>query len=389
MTTNTIAIARQQVIFVKKETTAGTLVFPAGTDVVVAAGFGSMVQQPSFSDSDEIVNSRDIINRFQDKYPAGDWSFPVYARPSGTAGTAPSESVLMESLMGTKTVNANTSVVYTLATAKPSFSVWMKKGHTVFFASGATVGALKSSLETKGGHKLEFSGQFMGMGWAGTDTLDTAALISATSVVVHDARKYSVNARVEFVKGVNAYNNTGAGYAVTAVVIGTNTLTISPGLEAALDDESIIRGYLPTASAVGTPLENRKGSAKIATITTPLQSMSFDVADAPKYLDDEITTSNYPTAYVEAKRTVSGSMSIYFRENDLKYFYNGYNATAAGNVALQMIVGTAAGSIVTYGMPTSSLSVPATKDADPTVALDIPFQCLGSTGEDSYSITYT
>jgi len=388
MTTNTIAIARQQVIFVKKETTAGTLVFPAGGDVVVAAGIGSIVQQPSFSDSDEIVDSRDVLSRFQDKYQAGDWSFPVYACPSGTAGTAPSEDVLMESLMGTKTVNAGTSVVYTLATAKPSFSMWMKKGHTVFFASGATVGALKSSLETKGGHKLEFSGQFMGMGWAGTDTLDAAALISATSVVVHDAKKFSVGGHVEFVEGTTVYDAT-TGYAVTEVVIATNTLTISPGLEAALDDESIIRPYLPTASAVGTPLENRKGYATIETVTTPLRSMNLNISDAPKYLDDEITSANFPTAYVETKRAVDGTIDVYFRENDLKYFYDGYNASPAGDIALQMIVGSTAGSIVTYDMPTSSLSVPALEDADPTVALNMPYKALGSSGEDSISITYT
>jgi hypothetical protein len=294
----------------------------------------------------------------------------------------------MESLTGDKTVNAGTSVVYSLATTKPSFSLWMKKGHTVFFAWGCTAGALKSSLETKGGHKLEFSGQFMGMGWAGTDTLDEAALIGAEDVVVHNAKKFSVGAHVEFVEGTTVYDAT-TGYTVTDVVIATNTITVSPVLEAALDDESIIRPYLPTASAVGTPLGNRKGYATVDTVTTPLRSMSLNISDAPKYLDDEITSDDFPTAYVETKRAVDGSIDVYFRENDLKYFYDGYNASSSGDVALKMIVGTTAGSIVTYDMPTSSLSVPAPEDADPTVALNIPYKALGSSGEDSISITYT
>lgn len=388
MTTNTIAIARQQVIFATLETTAGTLVFPAATDSVVAAGVGSITQQPSFTDSDEIVDSRDTVNRFQDKYPPGDWSFPVYARPSGTAGTAPSEDVLMESLMGDKTINAATSVVYSLATTKPSFSLWMKKGHTVFFAWGATAGALKSSLETKGGHKMEFSGQFMGMGWVGTDTISALAAIGASAVVVHDAKKFSVGGHVEFVEGATVYDAT-TGYAITAVNVATNTLTLSPVLEAALDAESVIRPYLPTASNAGTPLENRKGYAKIDTVTTPLRSMNLNISDMPKYLDDEITDDDFPTEYVETKRAIDGTAAVYFRENDLKYFYDGYNATAAGDVALQMIVGDTAGSIVTYDMPTSSLSVPSLEDADPTVALNMPYKALGSTGEDSISITYT
>jgi hypothetical protein len=388
MATNTIAIARQQTIFAKLEATAGTLVFPAGTDVVVAAGIGAMVQQPSFTDSDEIVDSRDTLARFQDKYPPGDWSFPVYARPSGTAGTAPSEDVLMESLMGEKTVVGGTSVTYTLATTKPSFSMWMKKGHTVFFAWGCTVGALKSGLETKGGHKMEFSGQFMGMCWVGTDTISALAALGAASVVVHDAKKFSVGGHVEFVEGSTVYDAT-TGYAITAVNVATNTLTVSPVLEVALDAESVIRPYLPTASAVGTSLENRKGYAKLDTITTPLRSMNLNISDMPKYLDDEVTDDDFPTAYVETKRSIDGAIDVYFRENDLKYFYDGYNASPAGDIALQVIVGDAAGSIITYDMPTSSLSVPALEDADPTVALNMPYKALGSSGEDSISITYT
>ena len=229
---NTIAIARNQKIFAVKETVRGTLVPPATGNLIIAAGMGSINQQPSFTNSPEINASRDIINRFQDRTPPGSWSFPVLLRPSGTAGTAPQEDVLMECLLGTKTVTSETSVVYTPALEKPSFSIWMKKDHTVFFGSGATVGSAKFSLATKGGATVELSGKFMKMGWAGTDTTVGTIASAATAITVADARKFTVGARFEFVEAGVAKNNSGAGYAVTAVDTDTNTLTIgSPGAE--------------------------------------------------------------------------------------------------------------------------------------------------------------
>ena len=100
---NTIAKARNQKVFCIKETVKGTLVFPASENIVVAAGYATVNQQASFTDSEEIQESRDILERFQDRFSPGSWTIPMYLRPSGAAGTAPDGDVLFECLMGIKT----------------------------------------------------------------------------------------------------------------------------------------------------------------------------------------------------------------------------------------------------------------------------------------------
>jgi hypothetical protein len=383
---NTIAIAREQKIFVGKESTRGTAIAPATCSLIIAAGYGSINQQPSFTNSPEIQNSRDILDRFQDRTPPGDWSFPVLLRPSGTAGTAPMEDALMECLLGTKAVVALTSVAYTPALVKPSFTLWMQKDHTVFGATGCTVGTAKAALAVKGAAQLDLSGKFMKMVYAGTDTTNATEPLNETAIVVTNAKKFSIGAYVEFVESAVVKNNTGAGYKITNVVAGTNTLTITPGLEEEITTGSVIRGFLPTGTEVGAPVENRLGVAKIAGSSFNVTAMDVNVSDDPQYLEDEITTSGYTEDYAETLRNVSGSFSVYFRENDTQYFYDAINNVEK---TLSMVVGTTAGKIITIYMGRTSLSVPQINEQDPTIGLNVSYQALGTNGEDSISITYT
>lgn len=388
MPTNTIARARVQDVFCVKETTRGTLVFPAAANYVVAAGECVTNQQASFTDSDERKNTRDVTDRFQDRFGAGNWSIPMYLRPSGTAGTAPDGDVLFECLTGVKTIVGGTSVTYSQSTEKSSFSLWHRKDHTIFWARGCTVNNTEPSLATTGGARCDFSGEFMEMGWCGTDSLNGALLITDTAVVVVDAKKYTVGSKVEFEDAADdtIYNNTSAGYEITAIDVATETLTITPGLEHGLDTASIIRGFLPVGTEVGVPLESRKGKAVIAGVDTPVQSMNVTISDPAMMLTDEITTTDYPEDYAEGTRDLSGSFAAYFRENDLKYFYDGQNSN---ELAVSLVVGDTAGSIVTFAMPQTELEIPSINESDPTVALDINIKALGSAGEDSLTIAFT
>ena len=383
---NYTAIARKQTVFVVEETTKGVLVPPTNTDLVISGGMASINQQPAFTNSSNIRNSRDILERFQNKTPPGDWSCPVYVTPSGTAGTAPQEDMLLKSLMGAKTVNSGVSVVYSPALIKPSFSMWLRKDHTVFSLSGCTVGSAKFSLATTDGAKIELSGQGMVMGWAGTD--ETASLIAsgATSIPVLDAKKYTVGMYIEFEEDGDILNNTAAGYRITAVNTDTNVLTIATGgVEEEIASGSIVRGWLPAGTEVGSPLSARKGYAKIDAVNVPVQSLDCSISDSPKYLDDEITISGYVEDYAETERSISGNMALYFRQDDVGYFDDGLNDISK---ALNMVVGDTAGSIIDIAMIKTSLSVPSITESDPTVALSVPYQALGDEGEDSLTITY-
>jgi len=379
--TNPIGIARKQQIFVTEETTRGTLVAPAAADLIVAAGFAAIGQQPSYTDSPEIVDTRDLLAQFQDRNPAGTWSFPIIVRPSGTAGDAPNGDVLYKSLMGTKTVTASTSVAYTPAATKPSFSIWVKKDHTVLFASGATVGKAEITAATTGGLTIAMSGQFMQLGWAGTDALAATAAALDTTITVDDAKKYTVGAMIS----VGTDDNSGAGYEVTAVNTTTNVLTVSPAIVTGASLGDTVEGFLPTGTQTSTPLENRLSSAKIASSTVPIKGMSLTITDDPKYLEDEISSVDYPTEYAEVQRDISGSLDLYFRQDDLDYFSDGL---AGNEQAVELDCGDTTGAKIQIAMPTTRLSVPDIQEADPTVSLNIPIKALGSSGGDSISITF-
>lgn len=386
---NDVAVRRAHKCFVVPETTKGTLAVPSAGDYIIPVGIATLKQNPSFTNSEEIQNTRDVMDRFQDRMPAGAWSIPVYCRPSGSAGTAPMEDELLEALFGTETIVGGTSVTYTQAIEKPSVSIWLQVDHTVFFASGATVSALKLALAGKGALKLDFSGKFMEMGHVGTQDIASAISLTDTTWTVDDASCYSVGGLVEMydVSGDTVYDNSGSGYAITAVDTAANTITVGTGAENAMDIDDIIRPFLPTGTEVGDPIENRKGVAKIDAVSTNVRKFDINIDDPCVYLEDEITTGDYPTDYVEDDRKINGSLGLAFRKNDSKFFKD--NVTGA-SPALSIVIGNTAGSIVTINMPNCSLDVPEWSDSKPTININMPFVSLGNTtGEDSMSMAFT
>jgi len=459
MATNTVGLAIEQTCLVCKETTKGTAVYPtAAAELVIGAGTVDINQQPTYTNSEEIVNSLDVLDRFQDQVGAGTFSIPTYIRPFGAAGTAPMADVLYESLMGVGTNIGGTSEVYSQATTKPSFTLWVKKGHTLFFGTGACCdnGALK--FTNKGACMITFSGGFMQMGWAGTcsaasatangtgtgylvddaenyaegdttihvdtgegsclagDTVtfagDTTVYFVATGwtengdndlviaspgltktllndvamtitgnrlITVVDGQKFTAGGRVR----IAADNNTKAGYTISSV--SGNVLSMSEPVTCA--NAAVIAGYLDeTLTAVGSPLESKNTAITFDAVATNLKSLSLDISSPAVYQVDEITTSGYPTDYVEDTRSITGSVDLLFRENDMGLFYDGLNNVSK---AVVVTVGSVAGSIFTLRLPFAELEVPSVTSSKPTVSLSAKVTALGSVGEDSATLAFT
>lgn len=386
--TNKIAIMEGQEIFVVAETTAGTLVFPSASDMVVATGDGSLNQTPSFTDSDEIADTRSVLDSFQDVTPAGNFSIPTYVRPSGSAGSVPSAAALLEACFGTETIVGSTSVTYTPTIALPTVSIWVKKKHsgvdegTVFFASGAVVDRLAMGITAKGAVKCDFSGQFMQLGWCGTDQLNGALTGSETDIIVDDAKKFCVGGRIQ----IGTDDNSSAGYAITAVNTSTETLTISPANAGAQDDNTTVQPFLPTGTATGYVAENRDSALTVGGESVNFKSLDFTYTNAVTVLADEITSSSYPSDYAEGKRKVEGSLGIFLRHDDLKHFYNAMNGV---DQAIVLTVDGGAGKITTVTMGQCRLSVPTVTPTAPTISLNIPFLAKASSGEDEIDIEFT
>lgn len=388
---NSIAVAYQQNVFATLETTKGTLAFPAaaGTDVVVAAGFPDMNQNPAFVQSQEVVYSRDILNMFQNVTPAGTMTLPFYIRPSGSLGVVPMGANLLTSLFGKQTIVASTSVTYAQQVTKPSLSVWFQRGHTVFNAAGAVVDSMKIGYTTKGGLLATATLQFLQLGYAGTSQVSTAAAQAATSVTVDDGTKYTVgsviwNSTTQAGAGDKATN----GYTVSAVV--GNVLTIAPGIVGtggwAIGDT--IQGYLPTGAPAGTALAMRQAAFTVEGTSRNLKGLDFSYGDSVKVLDDEITTSGYPQSYIESSRVITGALHAYLRRNDIGLITSGMSTNKG---ALSIAMGTVAGSIATLNMPKVVYEVPQLKNNAPAVEFDLKYTAISNSGagEDSCTLAFT
>ncbi len=377
---NTVARAIEQDCYAVLETTKGTAVFPtSASQRIITAGAADINQPASFSDSEEIANSLDLLERFQDQMGAGQWSVPMYLRPSGTAGTAPMGNVLLQSLMGLETIVVSTSVTYAQALVKPSFTLWMRKSHTVFFATGACCESGKLNFTNKGGSKFDLSGGFMRMGWAGTATIN-GAVSSSDQVVVDNAKLFTAGAFVQ----LGSDTNTSAGYEIESVNVETNTLTMMDTVSCA--DEAVIKGFLPAFTAVGTVLENKNLSITFDGATKKLKSMTVDINSPVAWQTEEITSSGFVAEYVEDRRSIKLSIDALFREQDLSYFYD---ATQNGKVAVVAVNDGGAGNICTINLPFTELEVPSIQTSMPTVSLSIAGTALGSSGEDSATIAFT
>lgn len=386
--TNEIAVRRNLKVFFVAETTIGTLVPPTTNDALYAAGFPSINQTPSFTNSLEIQNTRDVMDRFQDRISPGNYTLPVYIRPSGTAGTAPMEDALLLALFGTKTIVGATSVTYSQAIKKPSGSLWIQYDHTVLFGRGVTVSQATSSAANNGAKMVEFSGQFMQLGVVGTQDLAAAITATDTTFEVDDASCYNVGGLVEFydVSADTVDDNTSAGYTITAVNLTTNVITTS-AIGSSFDIDDICRPWLPAATEVGSPIENRKTIVSINSVNKNVTKFDITLNDPCVYQENEITISDYVEAYVEDERNISGSIGVKWRRNDTAFFTD--NVVGA-EIPLSLVVGTVAGSIFTENYPKCSIDVPTTSDDSPTVILDMGFVALGNTtGEDSATWVFT
>ncbi len=100
---STVGLSRKQTVFATLESTLGVLQFPNATfDHIRPAGNTTLNQKPAFVNSEEIRDSLDILDQFQNATPPGEFTLKMYVRPSGTLGTAsaPQGSVLFRSLQG-------------------------------------------------------------------------------------------------------------------------------------------------------------------------------------------------------------------------------------------------------------------------------------------------
>jgi len=389
--TNKIQLGREAQVFVVPEVTPGTMVLPSANNLVIPSGAPEFNQSPSYTDSTEVRNSRSKRVRFADMVPAGTWSLPMYCRPAGTAGSAPDGHVLLYGAFGSTTTYAGQSVTYTPKNIDHiSMSIFIGLKDMVFALIGATVNEFKANFVNKGAINFTFSGGFMTMKWCGKAAVSGFSAGDFT-VTADAAKQFCVGMQIKiWDDSAGNYHNSGAGYTITAVGATTVSCSGITGYTYAANDH--IEPYLPTGTEVGTAIEARTGLCYFdgGTAPTPIISSDVTLNNGIKYLEDEISSNQYPTAFIADQRDVKANVNMYLRSNDLNFFKeSGILASSdAVDVNLMFRGGSAAGSRVQLAMPQSRGTLPQLSgDLEKTMAVE--FQGLASaTLEDEIKLSF-
>lgn len=379
---NDLALAQETVGFVAKEAAYGILEGFAAGDAIGLLGTPEVTQNESFTDSEEKVNSRSQPNRFRDKTPAGSWNADLYSRPSGAAGSVPVEDVLLECALGAKTVNAGTSVVYTPAIALPSFSFGSRIGHVAMFASGCVVEELGLTITNKGALKWSGRGSCAKVVRAGETTTVADSTTTVIKLATGGAELIDVGSRVR----IGSDDNSGDGFAVTAVDEAADAITVSPAMSGAPSTGETVRGFLPTASLGGAPLQGRLGQARIGSAVLTATQASLTISNEVKMIDDVLSDQDYPEGFIPGQRGVSGSLDLYFLREYLAHFRQAKKQT---QLEINLHAGNLAGSILTINLPQAEMNTP-TLSGDLEVKQTTEFKGMPSPAfEDELSITFT
>lgn len=391
--TNKIQLGREASVFVKQETTAGTQVLPTATDLVIPSGAPEFNQNPSYTNSTEVRNSRSLRSRFQDMTPAGTWSLPMYCRPDGVAGSAPDGHVLLYAAFGSTTTYAGSSVTYTLKNIDHiSMTIYIGMKDMVFALIGATVNEFKAAFTNKGAINFTFSGGFMTMKWAGK--ADTSAYATKVfTVAADDAKMFCVGMQIKIWDASAAdFIETAGSDAHTITAVGATTVTIDESPSYTWASGDWIEGYLPTGTENGSAIEARTGACYFdgGSTASPVISCDFTLTNNIKYLEDEISSNAHPTAFIADTRDAKASTQLYLRTDDLNFFKDSGLLASSDAVTTNLVLrgGDTAGAKVQLDLPTAQGSVPQLSgDLEKTISID--FQALASaTLEDEVKMTF-
>jgi hypothetical protein len=379
------AFSNEEECFVAKETTCGTLVKPTASDRIFSVGPVEFSQEQEFLDDEQIRASASMLSPIKGRKNPGEWSMNTYVKPSGAPGTAPEHDVLYECAMGSKTITGGTSVEYELANQLDGFSLWVKKGHTVFAFRGTAVQSMEHGVSGDAIAGASWGGNYMEQLWAGTATSHGTYTGSETDIVMKP--KHSLRYREGMYIVIGDDDNSGNGYLITAANYTTDTLTITPALGSGQGSDPAVTPWWPTAGAeVGESVHGKLGMVTIDGDDAIVLSGNVTLTNNIKYYLDE--KNNVWTAERfgrPGKRAVEGTLEAYFMQAGPTYFYR-----AEYQIADALII--PAGNVSGYIM---ELSVSYAEYGSPTLSGDeefqqtIPFKGIASASlNDEFKITF-
>lgn len=379
---NSIALTRETIAFLKLESAWGALAMPESTDAVAPTAVPSAKQAESFTPSAEISGSRSLIARFRDKTPAGEWSLSLYPRPAGSAGTKPAEAALVKAALGGETVNAGASVVYAPALDLPSLSLCFREGHITHFVAGCVVESLALSLEAKGALSLEAKGKFKMALHAGSEETVSGSTTTVIHLAAGGAKLFDAGAYVQ----IGSDDHAGAGYLISTKDEAADTITLATACTSAPAAGVLVKGYLPTPSLTGAPVESHTGLLTLDSAEMLITSGTITIANQLKMIEEEVSSDTFPTGFAAGQRSVTGELKCFFRRTYASLFSR---AKSQASAAIRLSAGQAAGKKLRLDLPKAVVDTPEVGGDEYQRELTVTVTGLATAGgENEISVTY-
>ena len=116
-------------------------------------------------------------------------------------------------------------------------------------------------------------------------------------------------------------DNSGKGYAVTAVDERTNTLTVAPGISGAWAVDDVVTWWMPYGPAIGNELENADSVIRIDGTAGKMRSCTIKFSTPTEFTDE--LGDRFPGQPIDTMRASSVDFEYYMRNNAAKRLREG------------------------------------------------------------------
>ena len=127
------------------------------------------------------------------------------------------------------------------------------------------------------------------------------AQASAASIVVEDAKVFFTGQKIQ--NTTKSDDNSGKGYAVTAVDERTNKLTVAPRISGAWAVDDVVTWWMPYGPALGNELENADSVIRIDGTAGKMRSCTIKFSTPTEFTDE--LGDRFPGQPIDTMRALS------------------------------------------------------------------------------------
>jgi len=373
-----IAYANQEEMFAIVESSSGQLRQPTVDDRMYSVGPVDFGQSQEFLDEEQIRPSASKLKQIAGRMMPGEFSLDSYVKPSGTPGQAPEHDILFKALMG-KGAKVGNTYEYTLTNELPSFSLWVKKGHTVTAMRGVTVEATDFSVAGDAISLISWSGKYMRELRAGTAyTISIAG--SVLTMEPKGAERFSEGMYVAV--GTEVADKE---FKILKINPSNDKITLSGS--PTVSGKQLVTPWWPSAAEEkGYPGHGKIGKVTIDGRECVVLTATVSMVNNIKYYIDEKNDVMTAERYGRPKfREIEGNLNLYYLKSGAGYFYR---AEYQVEDALIIPVGKKTGYIMELQIPHAEYRTPKIS-GDEEFQEDIPFIAVASVSlNDEFKIVF-